>query len=105
MAVIASASNGALYMASFQNLPENNGSLKKGRFVRRLDRIIPEKELFKDERASGASFRWGARDKLFRYTAGRIEVLKYTPHRDSEQAKGLRKRGSPPTPPEFEFPE
>jgi hypothetical protein len=105
LSVIASASDGALYMASFQNVPEENSSTKRRSFVRRLDRIIPETELFKDERYSGASFRWGARDKLFRYTAGRIEVLKYTPQSDPEQEKGPRgrKRRAPPGPPQFDF--
>jgi hypothetical protein len=83
--VVASQPNGGVFLASFHRVPADDGdSSNRRRFVRRLDRIVPQEELFKNERMTGSSFRWGARDKLFRYTAGRVEVIRYTPRRDAE---------------------
>jgi hypothetical protein len=79
--VIASGSESTAYLASFARIPEERHNEARRRYTRMFDRVIPEEEMFGEVAALPAKggFTWGAREKIFRYSHGGIDVVRYSP--------------------------
>jgi hypothetical protein len=75
--VIASGYDATVYLASFRRV-RSDQVVRAKRNERQFDRVIPSSEMFANVSASG--FTWGARDKIYRYAEGRIEVVRYSPN-------------------------
>jgi hypothetical protein len=77
--VVAAGQDSAPFVATFKRSDKPaNATTGSARFERLLDRIVTGSELFGGE-SSEYMLSWGAKDKLYRYCEGRIEVVRYTP--------------------------
>ena len=78
--VIAAGYDNSVYVAPFNRVDPLGNERGRRSKDRQFDRIILEPDIFKGDSAEHRGFTWGAGDKIFRFSEGRVGVTKYTPH-------------------------
>lgn len=77
--VLATGYGNNVYLASFEGGRPSKEPRPRAQGAHARERVIGVNEFFETPTPTGQSCTWGARDKIYRYNDGRIEVIRYTP--------------------------
>jgi hypothetical protein len=78
--LVCSDTTRRMFVASYSRVrDETRADTSRRKFIRKFDGIVKQESLFASQHLASKAAHWGAKDKLYRFGDGMIEIVRYDP--------------------------